>query len=295
MSVAAFHFGPSKKQRLCLVVGLGLIGQQIAKHLALYTKQIKLDPKKLFDWNKPKEISDTLTSIINTHKAKQVEVIWSAGKAGFAATDADMEKEFATYTEVMHSLKTIKLDELCINLLSSAGGIYENSGIVDNLEDISPSRPYANWKLKQEQFLHKHNFKCRIYRISSVYGIGNETTRIGLINHLVKNAKVSKGTLIYAQQNTLRDYISNYDVARYVTQNVLNNTNNCIELIASGRAVSINMLINMVSQITRRPVKATYLTGYENDNDIIFSNKLLPKNLKHTSLEEGIRVINAFA
>jgi len=240
MSVQAFLSG---EKHLSVVIGLRLLDH----------------PRSLVaNWQSPQSINEIIDSFINTHRPETLDIIWSAGKAGFSSTDEDMRKEFETYSAIIKHLKNIEV-KVSFNLLSSAGGIYENSG--------------AYWKLKQEDLLHELNINARIYRISSVYGYKTKLGRSGLINAMIEKSLRREPVTIYANQNTLRDYIFH-----------------TAQIIANGRATSINTLLNVVSSITKKPIKAVY-TGNDNSNDIIFKKSLIPPTLQLTSLEEAIGIV----
>lgn len=295
MSVAVFKPYSKDCHTLYMVVGLGLIGARVAHFISWHTKKLTIcNGNQSFDWNNADHVSGVLVSIVNEYKPERIELAWCAGKAGFSATEAEMSVEFDTFCAAMKSLKAHKTIETTVSFISSAGGIYENTPFVSSKEDISPSRPYAFSKLKQEKFLDELNLRSRIYRVSSVYGLAKKHSRTGLINSLVNYAKSRKTITIYANQNTLRDYIFNDDIARYVVANMLSEASGCLDIIASGRVTSIDALLKVVSAITKLPVNVVYdVTNDENNNDIGFNQNLIPKRLKLTSLEEGVRLINA--
>lgn len=287
MSFALFA-SRSDPNLLCGVIGLGLLGSRIAENLSKYCQTLEQDTR--FDWHRPEQIAEHLQQILQRNPESELDIVWSAGKAGFAADDKQMAEEYEVFASIMQSL-TQHRSRLRINFLSSAGGLYENSGRVNHIDDISPSRPYGHWKLKQEKLLDELGLPARKYRISSVYGPSGVNTRAGLINHLIRSARHGTTVTIYANQNTLRDYINSGDVARYIGQKILLRTDACLEILASGRATSIDTLIKMTGNITHWPVKATFISNNDNSNDIVFANHLLPKTLVTTSLEEGIRLL----
>ena len=106
------------------------------------------------------------------------------------------------------------------------------------------------------------------------------------------NARTGELTKIYAQQNTLRDYIFSQDVARLVTRDIEAQDGYGVSLAASGRAISINMLLNMVRKITGRVPRVTYSTDVENSADITFSASLVRSSTSTTSLEEGLGILH---
>ena len=295
MSIKAFACN-NNKEHICILVGLGLIGQRIAKKLNWYCSLVTLVTPNTnphpFSWHDSSTCINYINQVLKENTHTKIDLIWCAGKSGFSASDDEMKLEYDYYSNVMNALSTYD-DIITINLLSSAGGIYENSHFISDINDISPSRPYGTWKLKQEQLLSKKGFNSRIFRASSVYGSSSLNSRSGLINTLINCAKSNKIMTVYANQNTLRDYIYHDDIGVYITQSILNNASFKVNIIASGRPTSINVLQNLISKITGENLRITYINKNENDKNIIFSNSIIPKELKITPLEEGISITNA--
>jgi nucleoside-diphosphate-sugar epimerase len=281
-------------KHFCIVIGLGLIGRQVSHFLERqFSYQIE-HSNSVSDWNTPASLNKSIKKIVVSLQAKKLDVIWSAGKGGFSASENEMKNEYDFFVDVIQFLSALDLDTT-INFLSSAGGIYENTGIVSELDDVSPSRPYAHWKLKQEVAIKSYGFTSRVYRISSAYGYKDKSGRSGIINALIDCALLKKPATIYANQNTLRDYIFINDMASYIVKNIVKGSQSLTTILASGRPVSINMLLNMVETISRKPIKAIYVDTNSNSNNIVFNAHLIPTGLVKTSLEEGVRLLYARA
>ena len=275
----------------CVVVGLGLIGKSIAKHISHYGLQIH-NVTTQFSWTQADEIADTINLLAQSTGRKQLELIWSSGHAGFSATDDEMNDEYNIFSEVTKRLAMKHGENLTINFLSSAGGIYEGLEYINNLVEVSPVRPYGEWKLKQEELLLSMQIPVRLYRISSAYGFALGKSRFGLINNLINSSLTNKNTLIYANPSTLRDYVFTQDIARFITENIIESKPPGTHIVASGRAVSVDMLINSISQLLRKRVKVSYSPSKTNSKNIVFPTRLLPHNLMITPLEESIRTIS---
>lgn len=289
MSMQVFEVS-KPEQHLCLLIGLGLIGQQVSHFLGQQCPQLKNTSNKPTNWTQPNMLIEEISSIAATHPTKKLDVVWCAGKCGFNASDADMEQEYNVYCDIMQFLSR-QAFQCTINFLSSAGGIYEGAAYVSNINDIAPLRPYAFWKLKQENILSTLSLKHRIFRISSVYGYKNSRGRMGLINALIENSLKRKSITIYANQNTLRDYIFHNDIARHIVERIKRKPGDDIELLVNGRGISISTLMNMVKNTTRMPIKALFRDTCENSKDIVFDDRLIPASFSRTSLEEGIRAV----
>lgn len=270
----------------CVVVGLGLIGRATAAFLSLFGAEVNPGSNKIVDWNS----SDSITSTIRLFMGKErgpLELIWCAGPSGFFATDSELAVEYRVFDEVIEQLlKTYK--KLAVSHMSSAGGLYEGSGGTQGSSDqVCPVRPYGIWKLKQEQLLHDRVAVSRIYRIATVYGVSSAKSRQGIVNALIESTYTNKPAIIYAQSSTLRDYVSNLDVGSHVVSQLRSNASS-VELIASGRPTSIDMLANLMKRVSHRNLKISYQPNAENAKDIVFSKKSVAQDFKSRSLEEGI-------
>lgn len=289
MSAVAFNlYNP--KDTCCVVVGLGLIGRSIQQYINLFGQQVNAT-KIQFSWASSSEIIDAIIHLYVESKREKLALIWSAGRGGFAADDNEMKKEYDIFSEVISSLAKKHGDNLSINMLSSAGGIYEGNDNIANISDVAPIRPYGIWKLKQETLIESLNVPARFYRISSAYGYINASSRLGLINNLINATFANKNALIYASPYTLRDYIFTQDIARFVVENVVGDGELGPKILASGRSVSVNMLISLIAQLLRKRVKVSYSPTNANSRDIVFQSRLLPECLSITSMEESIRMI----
>jgi nucleoside-diphosphate-sugar epimerase len=288
MSIA-YYSRRDQADHLVAIVGLGLIGQAVAEQFKLQAVTCPHNNQYVPDWSNPQSLIDHLKQTLTSNDAHHLELVWCAGKAGFSSEPAELSRENQFFKKLIVSLFDDLGDHLRINLISSAGGLYENSGRVTSLDSLSPIRPYANAKLAQEQLLHDLDIDHRIYRVSSVYGLGGN--RMGLIAVMLQSAINRQPMVIHANQNTLRDYILNTDIARTVVDDVLTNAAFGVRILASGRATSVDMLLNMVHKIIgARPVHSFQASG-QNNRDIVFSPRIICCPARVTSLEEGVRLM----
>lgn len=292
MSIA-FYSSPDDENKLLVVVGLGLIGQAISQQLSLYTNPIIQTPQQIKSWSDARKLSLLIKQAINEACAKKLELIWCAGKVGFSATEEETLLENLFFEQVLISLSEDSSIEIKVNLISSAGGLYENSGHVVNSESLSPSRPYAKAKLAQELLLREQGLDHRIYRVSTVYGFGGN--RMGLVSVMLRSSIMRRPMIIFANQNTLRDYIFNADLAVAIVNDVIYNAVSGVRILASGRATSIHTLLNIVQRITGRRALHSFRPDGSNDQNITFASNVIyhpfAKRLKVTNLEEGIKLL----
>jgi len=276
--------------RLVIVVGLGLVGLEVCAQLAQHFVKVKSYGRTVkVDWNDPTKMNEILSSIVSINNAKNIELIWCAGKAGFSATEEQMKAEFFYFQQVIEALLLVSNHSLFVSLVSSAGGLYENSGLVSDVNDISPSRPYAFWKIKQEELLVQLGVNSRIFRAASIYGF-HQGGRSGLVNVLINSAMYGRVARIFSNQDTLRDYVFNVDLARLITRRVVDNGAEHVSLVATGRPTSIAMLVNYIQRLGKRKISVTYLSNHSNEQDILFAPHAIDPELQISSLEEGLRI-----
>lgn len=286
MAIPVFQIS---KTHICFTLGSGLIGGQVIATLQKSYKIIE-NCRHTIDWQSSKSITDLLEYLFTKYNNFNIDIVWSAGKCGFAASDKEMLSEYQVFHDVIEHISQ-NTQKVSFNFISSAGGIYENSGYIDDINNISPSRPYAIWKLKQEEILHSYNVPSRIYRVASVYGFSHRKSRSGLINTIANNTLTNQPIIVYGNQNTLRDYILHSDIAKHVVANIKRIAKPDTQILASGRASSIQELLNIGNKLSNKKPKAYYFDNRQNSKDIIFSNRVLPENIAITSLEEGMQLL----
>jgi len=197
------------------------------------------------------------------------------------------------------------LEEVCIARVkkivfsSSAGTIYGPSlNKITETSDKKPFNPHGIIKLTMEYFLEYYRIKSglsyEIYRISNVYGPGQDTSNgLGLINTLLEKNIQNKEVTIYGTGQNIRNYIHVTDVCE-VFVNVLNNPldNSDIFNLASNDTLSINHLIRLMERTLHIKFDIIYLPNRSSDNPAIrLSNyKLRTKfpNISFTPLNQGI-------
>ena len=84
----------SDSKKAVAIVGLGFIGGCITDYLALFqTKDCSLKRYPV-DWLDPNGLINRILSVCESRKYQSLDIIWSAGKGGFASNDAQMMQEY---------------------------------------------------------------------------------------------------------------------------------------------------------------------------------------------------------
>ena len=213
--------------------------------------------------------------------------------AGLIRVDESIKKPKKYF--LFNFVKSKIFFENCINhnikkiIFSSTASLYGNTKkkIISEKDEVKPINPYAESKLKFENYLVKksksHNLKFIILRYFNVAG-ADKKLRSGLISkystHLIKIAcEVATGkrkTLIVNGSNydtpdgtPIRDYIHvsdladiHYICAKYLLKDGSSQIFNC----GYGKGYSVIEVINAMNKILKR--KISYEIGPRRDGDV---------------------------
>ena len=304
---------------LVALFGLGTIGGQIYKVLQQHDFDI-LESYKLF-WGQPefvlqmeqirKKIEEHLvennTTLVQVNADVKLEIIWSAGKAGFVSTTEQTEAEFVDYQLALNMVLRL-VDQfpnvpIRFHLLSSAGGLFEGADQEINMETIPlPKRPYGFLKLRQEKaLLECQKFSSVIYRPSSVYGFIAHNKRSGLIPTMIENGIKKKVSMISGSLNTLRDYVHAEDIAFFIVNKILDTVANIrnveqqnlplIHFLISGKPTSILEIKMLIEFYLRKKIYINFLLAPGNSANIIFHPSLLPIGFKSREINFGVKSV----
>jgi len=280
-----------------LLFGKGLIGSAISTELDKYDYLEKVHLK--FGWKNESEIENQLTDIFSKFikikiKLQSLTIIWSAGKAGFSATKAQTDAELTFFKSSLDifSKFCIKFSLQNITsfiLFSSAGGLHESQTNVIDQNNIVQKRPYSILKKNQEDCLlvYRKVFNRNIIlRVSTVYPISNFSGRLGLIAILFLNSSKNRLSQFYGSEKTLRDYISDEDIGKYIVKLIESNNIDLPEInyLISGKPTSIFEIKNMIEKIINRKIFVQYKLEVTNSENISFSPSLGSKGLEVSNL-----------
>ena len=180
------------------------------------------------------------------------------------------------------------------HLVSSAGGLFEGQTQVGPASVPRPLRPYGRSKWQQEQYLREvlPSVVRYCYRPSSVYGAPARGRRAGLIATLLSNGMQRRETHFIGRMDTLRDYVSNIDVAGYIAGRVLaSQAQGGTFMLASARPVSLYQLKALAERTIGRKIYASYASELTNSADMGFLPSCLPDDWRFRDVETGMRQI----
>ena len=250
--------------------GVGLIGSAVAR--AVIQEGVRSAITLPFSWKDADCREADLASLSETMigmmagSVRHVEVVWTAGRAGFAAGWSDVEEELAAFETVNRLCVQLRdafpVARHRIHMMSSAGGLFEGQRFVEEQTAPAPRRPYGHLKLEEEQRANRLSAGIIpfIYRPSSVYGLGIFGGRAGLIATLIQNAKRYTPSRIVGQLDTIRDYVLVNDIGKFVAH-CINMTAERPEsfLLASGRPTAIGEVLDIVGKVIGRPLYLSWI------------------------------------
>ncbi len=226
-----------------------------------------------------------------------LKVLWSAGRAGFTATEPETAVELDSFRAVLGMSERLarRFPEARtgLYLLSSAGGLFEGQRHVDQTSPPAPRRPYGWLKLRQEQLLAASEAPItkRIYRPTSVYGYLRPQQRIGLISTLILNGLRHQVSHITAWMSTLRDFVFVEDVARFIGRLLLEDDakgETSTAVLAHAKPFSIFEIEKMVENVLGRKIYVSYSLEPSNREDITFSYTVVPPGWHSSDLSSNI-------
>lgn len=296
-----------RSRHVVAMFGMGLVGRAIATsllRLSDWTSQ-----EFAFSWNDPsqrmadgKQIEQFLIGTTpppagyDVYRVGRLDIVWAAGRAGFASSQAEVEQELEAFQDVL------KLSErLCqqaptaqhaFHLFSSAGGLFEGQRQVTRETTPAPQRPYGTLKLEQEKHLAAtpQEVAKLIYRPSSVYGYSGTGLRVGLVSALVQNGIRHRVSRIFGEPHTIRDYVLASDIGTFLAKHLTGPPSNSqIFLLASGKPSSMFEMLHKIEQAVGRKLYCQFDSQPSNASHISFCKSALPVSWHPTGLDTGIR------
>jgi UDP-glucose 4-epimerase len=293
--------GRSTGGRVIPVFGVGFIGAALIDELKLRaTFDQESWPLSWADAQLQCEqlgaLEERLVQLLVTAGAdSRLELVWSAGRAGFEATDADTQPELASFAAVLDMVARLERRRAPVrigfSLTSSAGGLFEGQNHVGPDSTPAPRRPYGVLKLRQEQLLADCPVTMvkRVYRLTSVYGHVRRAQRRGLVATLLLNGLRQRVSSIIGRMSTLRDFTWVEDIARFIGRDVMADSGaDASAILASGRPSSIYEIQRIIETVIGRAIYVSYAQAATNREDTTFARHALPAGWRSSDLRTNI-------
>lgn len=202
---------------------------------------------------------------------------------------------FVVFLETVSTLSAKK-----VVFVSSGGTVYGPTTDAAREEDAkSPFSPYGIMKLTMEYFLHyffvRTGLQYDIYRVSNVYGTGQDTSKgLGIINTFLENIARHKRIEIFGDGHNVRNYVYIDDLVKILALSLEPGGEACnVVNCASNDTLSINDLVAIIQRVVEEEFEIVRTPNRSSDNSIIMldNSKLLSQHpeLTFTPLVEGIR------
>ncbi|MES2681206.1 MAG: NAD-dependent epimerase/dehydratase family protein [Bacteroidota bacterium] len=182
--------------------------------------------------------------------------------------------------------------------VSSAGTIYgTTTNLVTEDANKNPFSPYGITKLTMENYLRyykvKYGIQCDIFRVSNVYGEGQNTTKgLGIVNTFLEKIIRDKEVKIFGDGNTVRNYIYVKDVAELLSRSLNDLTSSETYNVSSNNTVSINDLVKIIKTVVSEDFRVVYSDLRQSDNSAVFldNSRILKAHpdFKFSPIEDGI-------
>jgi UDP-glucose 4-epimerase len=210
----------------------------------------------------------------------------------------EVMRNLVPFLNLIEKLKEGKLKKIIFT--SSAGTIYGPSLTKISEESHKhPFSPHGISKLTTEYFLDyfriKYNIFYDIFRISNIYGPGQNTSKgLGLINTIIEKHNKGKEITIYGDGSAIRNYIYIKDVAEILSLALENEIDKSSILnLASSDNLSIKQILQIIEEIINEKIKIKYENSRTSDNPFILidNSKLLNEypTFATTPIEIGIQ------
>ncbi|MEM0361875.1 MAG: SDR family NAD(P)-dependent oxidoreductase [Sulfolobales archaeon] len=300
--------------KVLITGGAGFIGHHLALHLKrLGYEVVCLDNlsrasedalKVLRDGSVKLLVGDVVTykSLREVFNSFRPEVVVHA--AALISVDESFEKPEEYFNNnVVGTLNVVRSVVECgvLRLIYvSSAAVYGDPVRLPIREDhpTNPKSPYGLSKLFGEEvvklYSRLYGFNYVILRLFNVYGPRQPLNQYsGVILKFVYNARRNLPLTVYGDGNQTRDFIHVVDVCRAVELSILTKYVNEVYNVGSGRPVSINELVKVVSTVRKSDVGVVYMPP--RPGDIIHSYADISKATTYLgfkpsiTIEEGIR------
>ena len=293
-------------KNIAVIGSNGFMGSHLTKKL-IQVPGINLF---LFGRNESSVFGDSIpyTKIDLTNKEQvnrcfaDIDLVYYLASTSIPATSWDkpameIEQNLLPFINFMECLGTLKAKKVVF--VSSAGTIYgpsEQKVTEDSFKN--PFSPHGITKLAMEYFLNyfrvRYNINSDIYRVSNVYGEGQDITKgIGIINTFLENIIAHNRLNIFGDGKNVRNYLYVNDCSELLSLSLFTDPSKSeIYNVSSNDTLSINDLVEIIRDIIEEDFEVIYTAARKSDNSVIYldNSKILKANpgFKLTGIKEGI-------
>jgi len=194
-----------------------------------------------------------------------------------------------------------KVKKICF--ASSGGTVYGiNNKVNHENSPTIPVTPHGIIKRTIESFLqnakYSHNLDYDIYRISNVYGEGQNIKKgLGFINTAIENIIKNRKVTVFGDGTNIRDFVYVSDVAELMSYSVQGNENKSnIYNISLGKSYSLNEVLEIMKSVLNIDFEINYVSKRISDIPIsrISNKKIIRKTKKAGLIPIDTGILNTY-
>jgi UDP-glucose 4-epimerase len=292
---------------IAIIGSNGFIGRALTKELSKKSEnKLKLFGRKEESYFKdtwPYKVFDPYNSFELLEDFAGTDLIYYLASETIPTTswgdpNLEIEKNLKPFIKFLDNISELKIKKLAF--VSSAGTIYGSTmGKVNEDVNKNPFAPYGIIKLTMEYFLNyfkiKHGIQFDVFRVSNVYGPGQNTGKgLGVINTFLE--KILSGGVIevFGDGNNTRNYIYIDDVARLLSYSCFDINESNIYNVSSNATLNIKEILEIIEDIIEEPFEFSFSPERKSDNSHIDldNSRLLGKFdfFNFTEIRDGIEL-----
>lgn len=237
--------------------------------------------------------------ILNAIKDQEI-VIHLAAKISVQESIRNTSETFQVNVDGTKNV-IVACEKNCVKklIVASSAAVYGESLPYTKLTEESktnPISPYGESKVKMEQiikdFVSVNSVNCVILRFFNIYGVGQSNEYAGVITKFIKRIIENKSPEIFGDGLQTRDFVSVYDVIN-VIYNAISNDKDGTYNIASGKAITIKELAELIISISKKKLEVKHVAPKKRDIKYSQADISLAKNklgyYPKIELKEGIK------
>jgi UDP-glucose 4-epimerase len=223
-----------------------------------------------------------------------------------AISDADPYIDLDTNVKMtIHLLEACSRHDVKKVIFTSSGGSIYGDTAKDSLSERDPTAPISPYAIGKQTiegylryFQRKHNLDYCVYRISNVYGEGQNTVnnKHGVISVFLDKIASDSELTVYGDGSMTRDYIYVKDLTNYISRISFGTMKHRLYNIGSGTGDSVIDILHAIEKITDKKARISYAkTPSSYVNKIVLDCKRAEDEfgrISNTSLEEGISIMH---
>ena len=283
------------KRKILITGGSGFIGSHLKKYLDDF-EIITVGRSKNEDYKI--DLSDSKLEDIVKDLSPDIVCHFASG-SNILRAEENKEQE---YKDTVLSTKTLiqalsKFKNITVIYLSSQAiyGLPENLPVVET-QPAKPISVYGKNKSEAEKIIIQSGLNYLIFRISSIYGLGQDYKKSGVIAKFINWMKNNEPPVVYNNFNSFSDFIYIDDVINAIVLSIQKNIQNKIFNLGSGKAITLKEILDILYKYfpgTPKPrLETNLLYPHKKYNGLYLNTDKIKSRLNWDckyNIEDGLR------